>query len=149
MNQTKTILVVDDEHVIQNLLKQILVKEGYRVLTASNGQMAVQKVRDVHPDLVLLDMRMPGIDGAETMKQIKAIDPKIEIVMITGYGTKKLALQVMKLGAYDYLAKPFDIQRVRDIIKKCFELHDLSHEVTRLREDLAKKQSGLSRRKTA
>ena len=142
-NVPAKILVVDDERPIRELLKQILVKEGYEVVTVPDGHAAVAKAKaGDRPNLALLDMRMPGIDGIETMKQLKAICPELDMVMITGYGTKKLALQAMKLGAYDYLEKPFNIQRVRDIIRKCFELRDLNREVAELRKSVARKKNG-------
>ena len=75
------------------------------------------------------------------MKRLKAIDPGIEIVMLTGYGTKQRALQVMKLGAHDYMAKPFDIQCVRETVRKCFALRDLSCEVARLRQEVAQEEA--------
>ena len=144
MSQPKTILVVDDECVIRDLFKRILIRDGYRVCTASEGLRALKVAGTVHPDLVLLDMRMPGIDGVETMRRLKCMKPPMAIVMITGYGTKELAQQAMKLGAHDYITKPFDIQTVREIISKCFELSNLSREVRQLRRRVAREEASLA-----
>lgn len=136
MDRLKKVLVVDDERPIRELLKRVLVKEGYEVLTASDGKQALQRIEEVRPNLVLMDIRMPGVDGLEVLEQIKSRYPKIEVVMITGFGTKELALRSMKTGALDFMSKPFNISRVREIVKKCFELHELEDEVAQQRSKL-------------
>ena len=140
MNRLKKILVVDDERPIRELLERVLVKEGYEVLTASNGNQAFEMIKEVSPDLVLMDIRMPGPDGVVMLEKIKSAYPKIEVVMITGFGTKELALRAMKNGALDFMSKPFNISRVREIVKKCFELHELDDELAQLRSKLDTKK---------
>ena len=112
-----TILVVDDEKDICDFLKDFLTEENYRTLTALNGKEGIEITRKEKPDLVLLDIKMPGMDGIEVLEQMKSIHPEIQVIMITGYGSLKTAREAMKLGAYDYITKPFDLKFIRQIIK--------------------------------
>lgn len=104
----KTVLVVDDEEVIRDFFKRTLPE--YRVLTAASGEEAVYMVKKDRPDLVLLDIKMPGIDGIETLRQIKNIDKSIVVIMISAHGTLKTNIEAARLGAYDSIAKPFDLE---------------------------------------
>ena len=106
------VLVVDDEEEIRKILSRILEKEGFEVITASDGEQAMQKICSDIPDAVLLDVRMPGLNGMEVLKKIKAIDENLPVVLITAYADTHQAVEAMKEGAYDYLAKPFDNNEV-------------------------------------
>ena len=106
------ILVVDDEEEIRKILTQILEKEGFKVITAPDGQQAMQKICFEAPDAVLLDVRMPGLNGMEVLKKIKEIDDDLPVVLITAYADIHQAVEAMKKGAYDYLSKPFDNNEV-------------------------------------
>jgi len=114
----KTILVVDDEKEICTVLSDNLSQEGYRVLTAYNGKKALELVKKEKPDLVLLDIRMPEMDGIEVLRRIKKMKKEIVVIMLTAYGTLETARKAMKLGAYDYITKPFDLFSLKSIVKE-------------------------------
>ena len=107
-----SVLVVDDEEEIRKILSSILEKEGFQVITASDGEQAMKKISFDTPDAVLLDVRMPGISGMDVLSKIKAIDDNLPVVLITAYADTHQAVQAIKAGAYDYLAKPFDNNEV-------------------------------------
>jgi len=111
----KTVLVVDDEEIIRDFFARTLTE--YRVLTATNGEEALSIIRREKPDLVLLDIKMPGIDGIETLKQIKQIDKNIAVIMLSAYGTLETNLEAARLGAYTSIAKPFDLGDMKLVIK--------------------------------
>jgi len=106
------VLVVDDEEEIRKILSRILEKEGFEVITAPDGQQALQRICFDAPDIVLLDVRMPGLNGMEVLKKIKDIDDDMPVVLVTAYADIHQAVEAMKEGAYDYLAKPFDNNEV-------------------------------------
>lgn len=112
VEQTANVLVVDDEEEIRKILTQILEKEGFRVVTAPDGQQAMRQLCLEAPDLILLDVRMPGLSGMEVLKKIREIDDDPPVVLITAYADIHQAVEAMKEGAYDYLAKPFDNNEV-------------------------------------
>lgn len=115
------ILVVDDESDMCEMLVTILYKEGYVTDMANNGKDAIKRVKDGGVDFVLLDIMMPEMGGIETLQQIKAVRPDIPVVMITAYATLKTAQESMRLGAYDYITKPFNLECVREVIKQGLE----------------------------
>jgi DNA-binding NtrC family response regulator len=115
---SKTILVVDDEKEICTILYDNLSQEGYRVVTAYNGKKALELARKEKPDLVLLDIKMPEMDGIEVLRRIKKIRKKIVVIMLTAYGTLETARKAMKLGAYEYITKPFDLFQLKSIVKE-------------------------------
>lgn len=105
----KVIMVVDDEPQIRALLRDFLRKKGYEVYPCAGGAEAVEKLPDVKPAVILLDMRMPGMDGLTTLKKIREIDPAVGVIMITAVEDQTMADSAMKLGAYDYILKPIDL----------------------------------------
>jgi two-component system nitrogen regulation response regulator GlnG len=111
-------MIVDDEEEIRKILKQILEKEGVRVVTASDGQQAMQKIFAERPDVVMLDVRMPGLNGMDVLKKIKEIDDDLPVVLVTAYADIHSAVKAMKEGAYEYLAKPFDNDEVIWIVRR-------------------------------
>ncbi len=115
LETVKTVLVVDDEEVIRDFFKRML--QEYKVLTAASGEEAVYMVKKDKPDLVLLDIKMPGIDGIETLRKIKSIDKNIVVIMISAHGTLKTNIEAARLGAYDSIAKPFDLEEMKLAIK--------------------------------
>ena len=129
------ILAVDDEYLIRWSLQQDLAKEGYEVLVAESGEEALRVVQESPPDLVLLDIQMPGIDGIATLEAIKKIDAEIVVIMITAYGMVDTAVAAMKLGAYDYINKPYNLEGVKMSVRKGLETNRLRSEVRRLREE--------------
>jgi len=110
------ILVVDDEVEILESLREFLTSIDYEVHTAANGSDAIRKVEDVKPDVVLLDIIMPGMGGFDVLKKIRDIDPDIGIIMATAVADEELARRTLNLGAYDYITKPFDLGRVEEVV---------------------------------
>ena len=134
------ILIIDDEiDLCQSLSELLEEEEGYKVSIANNGEEGLIKIKEKIPDLVLLDIKMPGINGIETLEKIKAIDKDTLIIMLTAYQTVDSAIKSMKLGAYDYIGKPFNYEELKIIIKRALQTRDLSREVIFLREQLRDK----------
>ncbi len=104
----KKILIIDDDNDMCQLLSDIVSSEGHTPLTAQNGRTALQEIRTHAPDLVLLDIKLPGMGGMEVLQEIKEIDGKLNVIMLTGYGDIKDAVKAIKLGAFDYITKPFE-----------------------------------------
>ncbi len=121
MRTKPVVLVVDDEPDMGEMLTRLLYSQGYLTDIANSGKEAVQKVCEGNVDFVLLDIMMPGMNGIETLRQIKAIRSEIPVVMITAYATLKTAQEAMNLGAYDYITKPFNLDCIRDVIKQGLE----------------------------
>jgi len=117
MDTTK-ILIVDDEKNIRLTLSRSLKLPGYLVDTAINGEEALQKLKEQRYHLVLLDLKLPGMDGIEVLRQIRQLYPFISVIIITAYGTIDSAVEVMKLGAIDFIQKPFTPDEIRDIVVK-------------------------------
>jgi DNA-binding NtrC family response regulator len=132
------ILVVDDEHLIRWSLEQNLKKQGYDIITAASGEDALRLVREQQPDLVLLDIQLPGISGIEVLEKIKEFDEDIIVVMLTAHGGLETAVTAMRLGAHDYVSKPFNLDELSIVIKKALENSDLKREVARLRTETKK-----------
>lgn len=128
MLKNYTILIVDDEEGMRDSLHKLLSRDGYQLITASNGLQALQELQNNQVDLVLLDIMMPGIDGLETLKKIKVIKPETLVIMITGYGTIESAVTAMKYGAKDYITKPFTVQNLRNVLEECFESLEANRE---------------------
>lgn len=136
-----TILIVDDEASILQSLSGILTDEGFEVVTASNGYEALQLIDKECPDLVLLDIWMPGIDGIETLKEIKKENPALQVVMITGHGTIETAVSATKFGAFDFIEKPLSIDKVIVAINNALNFRRLEEENRYLRKKMLEKNS--------
>jgi two-component system NtrC family response regulator len=116
-----TILVVDDEKEICDLFNEALTQEGYEVVTATDGVEALSLGRQSRLDVALLDIKMPGMDGIEVLQKLREVKKDVEVIVLTGYGTLKTAKEAMRLGAYDYLTKPFDLRLIKEIIREALE----------------------------
>jgi two-component system response regulator (stage 0 sporulation protein F) len=114
----KTILIVDDEKDFCTVLSDSLSQDRYRVFTALNGKMALQLAKKEKPDLMLLDIKMPGMDGIEVLRKTKKMKKEIVVIMFTAYGTLETARKAMKLGAYDYVTKPVDLLLLKSLVKE-------------------------------
>ncbi|HUT85184.1 MAG TPA: sigma-54 dependent transcriptional regulator [Thermodesulfobacteriota bacterium] len=132
----KKILIVDDELAIRESLRMIL-QQDYEVLAVSSGAEALEKMREGGIDLVLLDVIMPGLDGIQLLERMKS-EYDIPVIMITAANTVKTAVQAMRLGAYDYIPKPFDVDEIKIVVKKVLSIQDLSKEVEYLRAEISK-----------
>jgi len=115
---SKTILIVDDEKEICTVLSDNLSLEGYRVLSAYEGKTALERMKKERPDLVLLDIKMPEMSGIQVLRGIKRIKKETVVIMMTAYGTLETARRAMKLGAYDYITKPFDLFSLKSIVRE-------------------------------
>jgi len=133
------ILLVDDESHVLELLSVALEDEGYRILTANNGRKALDQLKKEEPQVVLLDIRMPDLDGVEVLRQIKEINKATSVIMMTAYGAMDTVVEAMKLAAYDYLTKPLDLKKVKVLIRRALEAQELAQEVTSLRSKLEEK----------
>ena len=133
----RTILVVDDELSILESFRMIL-KENYRVLTAIDGLKALEILRNECVNLVILDIMLPGMSGLEVLSEIRKIDNDVEVIMVTAIKAVKTAIEAMKLGASDYIIKPFDVEEIKLVIDKTLRSGELAHEVAYLRSELNK-----------
>jgi len=134
--QKLSILVVEDGKSQRELLSGFLKNEGHEVLEAENGEKALKKVKENYLDLLLLDYRMPGIDGIKVLEKVKRINPEIDVIMMTAYGTIETAVNAMKTGAADYITKPIELQELLILIDRISERRILLRENEILREEL-------------
>jgi DNA-binding NtrC family response regulator len=125
------IFLIDDERNVHYSFQRAL-GENFRVISAFSGEEALERFVAEHPDLVLLDVKLPGLEGLEILQRIKALDRDVPIILLTAYGTTETAIIAMKLGAYDYLLKPVDIPTLRGLIMKALRLRDLAGQVDAL-----------------
>jgi two-component system response regulator HydG len=121
LGEKTLILVVDDQFGDRETLKTILEDKGYRVATAVDGTEAIKMVKERHYDIIFLDIKLPGIDGVETFEQVKEIDPKAVVIMMTGYTTEDLVERAISGGAYTCIYKPFDMEKVISIVETLAE----------------------------
>jgi two-component system nitrogen regulation response regulator GlnG len=136
-----TILVVDDDEDARAALATILAAEGFQAVTAADGESAIERVASEPPAVVLLDRIMPGLDGIETLRRLKAIAPEVTVIIVTGYGDTSSAVQAMKLGAYDYLTKPLQIDQLLIAVRRAVERRELGAEIEGLRNQLDEARS--------
>lgn len=132
-----SILVVDDKDTVRQMLSKTLQSEGYEVDVAEDGLIALEKAKDKQYDLVLTDLKLPNKDGLEVLAALKDLDPEVAVVVMTAYGTIESAVQAMKMGAFDFLTKPFDTDHLNMLIKRALETRRILAENILLREELA------------
>jgi len=131
-----TILITDDEKSIRNTLREILEFENYKIMEAENGKKAIETIKKGQIDLVILDIKMQGMDGIEVLEMIKKIEPGLPVIMISGHGTIKIAVEATKLGAYDFLEKPPDLNRLLISIRNGLSSSELIKENKQIRSEL-------------
>ena len=131
------ILVVDDELSMRDFLSIMLKKEGHEVVAAENGGSALKVIQSEIFDLLITDIKMPGMDGMEVLKTAKEVSPETVVIMITAFATTGTAVEAMKLGAYDYITKPFKVDEIRLVIQKALEKRHLRKENILLRREIA------------
>lgn len=112
------ILVIDDEQGVGDILKKILLKEGYDVHAVTRGHEGIKFVKEEGVHLVILDIKMPEMDGIEVLQKIREVDKDVVVIMLTAFGTLSTAREAMKLGAYDYITKPFDNEFVKSMVRE-------------------------------
>ncbi len=132
------ILIIEDERSLHEILKMLVEGEGYAVYSAYDGKEGIELIRKDIFDIIITDIRIPYHDGFEILKETKTISPDTIVIMITAFGITESALEAMKLGAYDYINKPFKIDEIRIIINNAFEKRGLRKEVRNLRETISK-----------
>ncbi|MBZ0170388.1 acetoacetate metabolism regulatory protein AtoC [Candidatus Methylomirabilis lanthanidiphila] len=132
MNPTRQILVVDDEESIRWALRKALEREGHRVVLAANGVEGLARAAEPGIDLVLMDIKMPGAEGLETLSKIKEARPELPVIIMTAFGTLQAAVQAMKRGAYDYITKPFDFGELTIAVQRVFEIRELTERVAQM-----------------
>jgi len=130
------LLVVDDEPIALRNLERVLAREGYEVATASSGQAALRQLRQRSFDVVLTDLKMEKVDGMQVLERCKEATPEAEVILITGHATIETAIEAMKRGAYHYVAKPFKLDEVRQVVREAAEKVALKRENRRLRESV-------------
>ena len=133
------ILVIDDERSIRNSMKDILLYEGHEVLLAENGMEGLVTVKSEKPDIVFCDIKMPKMEGIEVLERIKEFSVDTPVIMISGHGTIDTAIEAIKKGAYDFIEKPLDLNRLLITIKNATDKHQLIHETKTLKNKVSKK----------
>src|SRR4030042_1678864 len=116
------VLIVDDDASMRYSLNRMLEGQGLPVSSAKNGTEALERFFAENPDLVIMDIKMPGQSGLEVLKQIKERDPKALVILMTAFGTTETAIEAMKFGAFDYILKPFDIPQMRGLVDRALEV---------------------------
>jgi len=129
----ETILIVDDEKNYPPILSAVLEEEGYETLAANNGLVALEIIKNSDVDLVLTDMKMPLMDGIELLERVKSIDPDLPVIMMTAHGTVEKAVEAMQKGAYNYILKPFNNERLVIYVKKAMAMYSVVKDNRRLR----------------
>jgi DNA-binding NtrC family response regulator len=130
------VLIVDDENAMRLALKALLAKEGYQVETAASGEEAMRRIQQGSFHAVITDLSMNGVTGMQVLEHARRVDPDLAVIMITAYGSEKIAVQAMKLGAVDYLPKPFDNDEVRVVVRRVIETVQLKRDHRRLLEQV-------------
>ncbi len=131
------ILVVDDEKNYLLVMEDFLAEKGYHVLTADNAQAALDVIADTDLDLILTDMKMPGLNGIDLIRKIKDVDPDMPVVMMTAFGTVEKAVEAMRAGAYDFVLKPFENEAILRTIERALEIGRLRRQNRLLRQELS------------
>ena len=133
MSEQFRVLVIDDDPGIREYLQALASRQGYRVYAAADGEEALEGLEETRPDIVTLDAVLPGMDGLETLRRLKQRMPEVPVVMLSGHGQARTIVEAMRLGASDFLRKPFEVEEIELAFRKAFENHALKEEVVNLR----------------
>jgi len=134
------ILVVEDDPSMSFFLSEAMRKEGYRVDAIASGEEALEKIGQDRFNLVILDLKLPSMDGMEVLANIKVTNPEMAVIMVTAHGSKDIAIEAIRKGAYDYFTKPLDINEMRVVVKRALEREHLQDELRQLRETVEKRR---------
>jgi len=137
MKQDTQILVVDDDDSIRKLLSVVLARDGYLISTAEDGVQAVEAFKAEAPDIVLMDIRMPGCSGIEAMQQMQAIRPGATIILMTAFAELETAIQAIKMGAFDYVIKPFDLAEIHLLVERAWQMREMRNQICTLKKELS------------
>ena len=132
------ILIVEDEKNMVWALSNALKEENYHIESVLRGDQAIDAIEKLDPDLVLLDIKLPGLDGISVLSQIRNLGNDLPVIMMTAHGTLDTAIQAIKLGATDYLSKPFDLEEMKITVKKALEFGQMTKEIVFLKDELSK-----------
>src|SRR6266852_4963756 len=142
MGQAKPrILVVDDDPLVCSFLTEALESQALEVISAGSAGAALQQVRSDAPEIVILDLRLPGLDGMEALRKLKEIAPQLPVVILTGYGDVPSAVEAMRLGACDFLTKPVEVERILIVVRRALEHQALGTELKALRSKLGQRDA--------
>src|SRR2546425_9448018 len=136
MSDPATLLIADDDPGLRQSLERTLTREGYRVILASDGNAALERLQAGGVDLVLTDLKMPGLSGIELLRAVKAIASEVDVILLTAFGTVEEAVKAMKEGAYDFLTKPFQRAQLLRLIRQALERRDLIQQNRALQQRL-------------
>ena len=136
------ILVIDDDESLRRVLEYNLAQEGYAVLSSASGEQGLELLKKEGADLVVTDVRMPGMDGLQVLEGVRKVDPNIQVIILTAFGTIEMAVEAMKAGAFHYISKPFNRDELKLTLKKALQLKELERENVTLRQEL-KERIGL------
>ncbi len=140
---TESILVVDDELFVRELLLEFLSSQGYEVALADSGEKALELAQIRPPDVVLMDLKMPGMDGVQTLKEMKKTAPDALAIIMTGYPTIESSIEALRQGAHDYVVKPFKLNDLKSSIEKAFGERKLKLEIGQLRQKITQLETRL------
>ena len=130
------ILIVEDEQDMLLGLQKILSNQGHNVDIAGNGSSGLEKIQESDFDIVITDLKMPDVDGIKVLRKVKEMHSDTAVIVITGYGTVESAVEAMKLGAYDYITKPFDAEHIKMVVQKALEQISLTNENRYLKQQV-------------
>ncbi|MGD9032131.1 MAG: response regulator, partial [Desulfobacteraceae bacterium] len=142
MDLVKSILILDDEENIRKYLGQSLAKDGFEIYTAQYGKEGLNLLVQKHIDVVLLDLNLPDMSGLEILREIRRVDVQSVVIIITAYGDISSAVEAIKLGAYDYLTKPFDAEDIKIVINKALRIIGLENRIRLLEQQVSRYQYG-------
>lgn len=142
-----TILVVDDDALVVDLLKEYLLGNGHEIITAGSGEEALLKIRSLGADVALVDLKMPGMDGLETIERMAETDPDIVTILMTGYPTLDSSVKAIRLGASDYILKPFKLAEVSTAVGRAIKERSIRIEVKNLRSRMFELEKNMNEKK--
>lgn len=141
----ETILIVDDEESVRKSLADVMRDEGYDVVTVASGREGIDALNETQPSLALLDIAMPEMDGIETLRRIREVRPDLPVIMVTGHGTIETAVKTTKMGAYDFIVKPPELQHLTLVVKHGIEESRLREENESLRRSIERRSEIVER----